>query len=379
VPTEPLLRSAVVPFFDLEPSHEPIRGPLLSAIAGVVDSGAFVNGPAVEQFERAFARYCEADHCVGVASGLDALRLGLIAAGIEPGDEVLVPAMTFIATLEAVTQAGGRPVVVDVSEHDYCLDVAAASAAIGERTRFVLPVHLYGQMADMRGIRSMAAAAGLGVLEDACQAHGAWRDGIRAGSGGSVGAAFSFYPAKNLGAFGDAGAFVTDSAELAGTVRGLREHGQREKYRHEREGYTSRMATIQATVLLHKLELLDRWNDERRVAVAAYADALDGLGDLWLPPVPEGSQPVWHLYVVRTADPERLARFLAERGVRTGRHYPEPVHLSTAYEGLGHRAGAFPVAESLAREGLSLPLFPGITEDQLAQVAEAIRDYFAGA
>ena len=368
-----------MPFFDLDPSHAPIRDDVLSAIARVVESGAFVNGPEVDGFERSFADYCGTAECVGVASGLDALRLALLAAGIERGDEVLVPAMTFVATLEAVTQAGGKPVVVDVSERDYCLDADAAPSACGARTRFAVPVHLYGQMADLRAFERLAAATGIGVLEDACQAHGARRDGIRAGAGGSVGAAFSFYPAKNLGAFGDAGAFVTHDRSVADLVRALREHGQREKYRHELEGYTSRMATIQAAVLLHKLEHLDRWTEERRAAAAAYSEALAGIGDLRLPPVPDGSEPVWHLYVVRTADPAALSRFLGEHGIRTGRHYPEPVHLSPAYAGLGHRQGEFPVAEALAREALSLPLFPGITSAQLERVAEAIQDYFAGA
>ena len=254
-----------VPFVDLGRLNEPIRAEFLEAVAGLVDSGAFVNGPAVGSFERAFASYCGTGEAVGVASGLDALRLALLAGGIQPGDEVIVPAQTFVATLEAVTQAGGTPVPADIGPLDYNLDPAAAEAAVTSRTRFLLPVHLYGQMADMQSLRSVADRAGLAIVEDACQAHGAERDGLRAGGGGLAGA-FSFYPAKNLGAMGDAGALTTDDENLAEAVRALREHGQRRKYHHDLEGYTARLDTIQAIVLELKLRLLDGWNEERRAA-----------------------------------------------------------------------------------------------------------------
>ena len=365
-----------VPFLDLRPSHDELKEVVLEEISAVVDSGRFVNGPQVEEFEQAFARYCAVDMCVGVSSGLDALRLALLAAGIEPGDEVLLPAMTFVATAEAVTQAGGRPVLVDISEVDHGIDPEGVADAAGPRTRFVMPVHLYGQMADCRRIGDVARARNLTMIEDACQAHGAVRDGLRAGSVG-LAAAFSFYPAKNLGAFGDAGALVTRNGGLARRVRALREHGQQEKYRHEFEGYTARLDTIQAVVLQHKLARLDDWNAQRREAAAWYAATLDGVGDLRLPPVPEGSEPVWHLYVIRTADPLALAGFLRGRGIQSGRHYPEPVHLTTAFGWLELEEGSFPAAEALAREALSLPMFPGITETQVALVAEAIEAYFA--
>jgi dTDP-4-amino-4,6-dideoxygalactose transaminase len=327
-------------------------------------------------FEDAFARYCGSAECVGVASGLDALRLALIAAGIEPGDEVIVPANTFIATFEAVTQAGGRPVPVDVDLEDYNLDVDACAAAISERTRFLLPVHLYGQLADMQRLAPLADERGLPIIEDACQAPGASRDGVRPGSGRA--AAFSFYPGKNLGAFGDAGALVTDDPELAARIRALREHGQRAKYRHELVGYTSRLDTIQALALHHKLPLLDGWNEERRQIARFYEEALTGVGDLVPPPVPKGSMPVWHLYVVRTADPAALASFLAECGIGTGRHYPEPPHLSGAYAGLGYGRGDFPVAETLSDQLLSLPMFQGMTEAQQGDVVTAVDKFFAG-
>jgi dTDP-4-amino-4,6-dideoxygalactose transaminase len=364
-----------VPFLDLELSHAELKRTVLAEFADVIDAGAFVNGPQVAAFEQAFATYCGVRFCVGLSSGLDALRLALLGAGIEPGDEVVVPAMTFVATLEAVTQASGRPVLADISEADYCIDPGSVDAAAGPRARFLVPVHLYGQMADTHSLFVIAQARALLVIEDACQAHGAMREGARAGASG-LAAAFSFYPTKNLGAFGDAGALVTSDEDLAGRVRALREHGQREKYRHEVEGYTARLDTIQAVVLRHKLAQLDDWNAQRRAAAALYGATLGGVGDLRLPRVMSDAEPVWHLYVVRTADPAGLADFLRQRGIHTGRHYPEPVHLTTAYERLGYRRGAFPRAEALAREALSLPIFPGITEDQIAYVAEAIEDYF---
>jgi dTDP-4-amino-4,6-dideoxygalactose transaminase len=354
----------------------PVKSQILAGIERLIDDSAFTNGPQVASFERAFGGYCERSYCIGLASGLDALRLGLRAAGLQPGDEVIVPAATFIATLEAVTQAGGRPVLVDVNDEDYGLDCAQVAMAITPATSFVMPVHLYGQLVDVRTLQALAAKRGVGLIEDACQAHGASRDGIRAGAVGTA-AAFSFYPSKNLGAMGDAGALVTDDAELASRVRALREHGQRAKYEHATDGYTARLDTLQAIVLLAKLPWLDWWNAERRSIAALYSEGLDGIGDLRLPRVPDGSDPVWHLYVVRTRDPERLGAFLADRGISTGRHYPQPLHLSPAYEHLGYRRGEFPVAEALAAEGLSLPIFPGMSEQQLTSVIAAVKDFFA--
>jgi dTDP-4-amino-4,6-dideoxygalactose transaminase len=266
-------------------------------------------------------------------------------------------------------------VPADVSETDYNLDPAAAEAAVGSRTRVLLPVHLYGQLADMRTLGALAQQNGLAILEDACQAHGSKRDGLHAGGTGAA-AAFSFYPGKNLGAMGDAGALTSSDGTLAERARALREHGQRRKYAHELIGYTSRLDTIQALVLLHKLPLLDAWNDDRRETARFYSEALEGVGDLRLPPVPAGSMPVYHLYVVRTGDPEALGIFLRERGVGTGRHYPEPPHLSKAYEGLGYGRGSFPVSESLAAEVLSLPVFPGMTDAQRSAVVRAVQGYF---
>jgi dTDP-4-amino-4,6-dideoxygalactose transaminase len=366
-----------VPFLDLGVIHSDLKEDLLEAFAGLIDTGAFINGPQVREFEEAFAAYVGTAEAIGLASGLDALRLGLLAMGLERGDEVIVPANTFVATLEAVTQAGGVPVPVDMSETDWNLDVAAAEGAIGERTRFLLPVHLYGQMADMRALVTLADRHGLTVLEDACQAHGATRDGFGAGTLGAA-SAFSFYPGKNLGAFGDAGALTTNNAALADVVRALREHGQRAKYEHEREGWTARLDTIQAIVLSAKLKRLDGWNEERRAIARRYLERLAGVGDLELPPVAADSEPVWHLFVVRTADPAALAESLNANGVATGRHYPDAVHLTEAYRGLGYERGAFPVAERHADRVLSLPIFPGMTIEAADAVAAAVLAFFDG-
>lgn len=364
-----------VPFVELRDEHRALKEAVLDDIDALLERGDFINGAAVGEFEQAFAAYCGRERAVGVASGLDALRLALLALGLQSGDEVIVPAQTFAATFEAVTQAGGTPVVVDVSETDYAIDVEACEAAVGRRTRAVLPVHLYGQMADMRRLLALVERRDLAILEDACQAHGASRDGIGAGARGTA-AGFSFYPTKNLGAIGDAGAVVTDDHELAARIQALREHGQTGKYEHAHEGYTARLDTIQALVLLRKLPRLDAWNDQRRRAARLYDVALEGVGDLRLPPVPDGSEPAWHVYVVRTADPSALARSLRERGIATGRHYPVPPHRSPAYAWLDLRAGSHPVAERLSSEALSLPIYPGITESQLAAVVGAVRAFF---
>jgi dTDP-4-amino-4,6-dideoxygalactose transaminase len=364
-----------VPFLDLHAIHDGLKADLLEAMSALIDAGDFTNGPAVAEFEQAFAEYCGTTLAIGLASGLDAVRLALIAAGLEAGDEVIVPANTFVATLEAVTQAGGRPVVVDMSEEDWNLDVALAEAAVTDRTRFVVPVHLYGQLADMRALEELAQRRGLQIVEDACQAHGAERDGVRAGASGRA-AAFSFYPGKNLGAFGDAGALTTSDEQLAVKIRALREHGQTAKYVHDLEGYTARLDTIQAIVLLRKLAELDAWNAQRTEIASHYLRALCEVGDLELPPVAPGSEPVWHLFVVRTANPVALGTFLRERGIGTGRHYPQPVHLTGAYRSLGYEPGTFPLAERHAERVLSLPIFPGMSIEQADAVVTATRTFF---
>ena len=366
-----------VPFLDLGTVHEGLKAPILADLAQLFDSGEFTNGPPVRAFEDAFAAYCGRRHCVGVANGTEAIHLALRAAGITPGDEVIVPANTFIATFEAVWQAGGVPVPVDVTESDYNIDPAAAEDALGHRTAFIVPVHLYGQLANMTALERLSQRAGVELVEDACQAHGARRDNRSAGGVG-VAAAFSFYPGKNLGAIGDAGAIVLDDPRMARELRALREHGQHEKYRHAREGFTSRLDTVQAVVLGHKLPLLDGWNDERRAAAAFYREALAGIGDLVLPPVPAGSEPVWHLFAVRTRRRNALVESLRARGIGVGIHYPEPPHLSRAYAGLGYGPGDFPVTEALADELQSLPIYPGISESRLQAVVDAVAAHFDG-
>lgn len=366
---------APVPFLDLAPMNRGLKEAVLAELDELIEAGAFTNGPQVAAFESDFAAYCGVRECVGTASGHAGLQLALLAAGLEDGDEVIVPAQTFVATFEAVTQAGGVPVPVDIGPLDYTIDVAAVEEAITPRTRFLLPVHLFGQMADVGALQALAADRDLLVVEDACQAHGASRDGVRAGAGG-IAAAFSFYPAKNLGAFGDAGALVTNDPELAARARTLREHGQTSKYRHEREGYTARLDTVQALVLRRKLPFLDGWNLERRAAAAFYSASLAGIPELELPEVPPGSNPVWHLYVVTTPDPDSLADFLRARGIATGRHYPESPHLTGAYAYLGYEHASFPVAERLAAKCLSLPIFPGMSDEQLHGVVSAVRGYF---
>jgi dTDP-4-amino-4,6-dideoxygalactose transaminase len=364
-----------VPLLDLGASHHELRRDLVTAFEELIDSGAFTNGPQVAELETAFARYCDVPYCVGLASGLDALRLALVAMEPKPGEEAVLPANTFVATAEAVVQAGLIPVLADASERDYNLDPDAAGAAVTPRTRVVVPVHLYGQMADMVRLLADARSQGLDVVEDACQAHGARRDGLVAGAAGRAGA-FSFYPSKNLGAFGDAGALVTGDERLAARVRALREHGQTVRHRHETVGYTARLDTVQAAVLLRKLALLPAWTAERRAIAGAYSQALDGVGDLRLPPLAPESEPAWHLYEIRTRRADRLAVFLDERGIQTGRHYPSPIHLTPAFAYLGHGPGAFPVSEALARELVSLPIYPGLGDDRLGAVVAAIQEFF---
>ncbi len=371
-PAHPRVR---VPFIDLTRIDERVCTEILADVADLLDTGRFTNGAQVARFEDAFAAYCGASHCVGVGNGLDGLRLGLQALGVGPGDEVIVPAQTFVATWEAVSQVGATPVPVDVSDHDYDLDPELIEAAVTERTRCIVPVDLFGQLADAKRVREVADRLGLAVVEDACQAHGARRDGSPPGAFADL-AVFSFYPSKNLGAAGDAGAVVTDDAELAERLRMLREHGQRRKYAHDVIGWTSRLDTIQAAVLLRKLPHLDGWNRERREVASRFLEALDGVGDLRLPRVPAGSEPVWHVFVVLSSRPDALLDFLRGRGVDAGRHYPSPPHLTEAYRSLGYAKGSFPAAERIADSCVSLPIFPGMTDAEVDAVTSAVTDYF---
>lgn len=361
-----------VPFLDLKAPYPELRDELDEACRRVMASGWYVLGGELEAFENEFAAYCGTRYCIGVGNGLDALHLSLLAMGIGPGDEVIVPSNTFIATWLAVTYAGATPVPVEPDPATYNMDVRLVEAAITGRTRAIMPVHLYGQPADMDPILDIAERHGLKVLEDAAQAHGARYRGRRAGSLGDA-AGFSFYPGKNLGAMGDGGAVVTDDADLAERLRMLRNYGSRVKYRHEVRGYNSRLDELQAAVLRVKLKHLDDWNARRSRNADRYLRELAGCG-LALPSVPDWADPVWHLFVVRGENREELTGRLDRHGIGWLIHYPVPPHLQDAYRGFGRDAGAFPLAERLAGEIVSLPMGPHLSDNAVAAVIAALRD-----
>jgi dTDP-4-amino-4,6-dideoxygalactose transaminase len=365
-----------VPFVDLKAQYAALKPEMDRAIQGVVDRCDFIMGKELSAFEEDFARFCEVEHAIGVANGTDALRLGLLAAGIGPGDEVITAANTFIATTEAISQTGAEFQLVDVDERTYNLNPVLLEQAITRRTKAVIPVHLYGQPADMDPILDIARRHDLVVMEDACQAHGARYKGRRAGSMGQL-AAFSFYPAKNLGAYGDAGAAVTRDAALAQSLGLLRNHGQKSKYEHVMEGYCSRLDTLQAAVLRVKLPHLDGWNARRRQVAAWYQERLADL-PVVLPFVLDVAEPVYHLYVIRTERRDALREYLSTRGIGVGMHYPIPLPRTEAYQGRGFRSGQFPVTERVAGEILSLPMFAEMTQAQVDEVAGAMRAFFAG-
>ena len=343
-----------IPFLDVGAAYKELKPEIDAAIARVLDSGWYILGPEVEAFEAEYAAYCEAEHAIGVANGLDALHLALLAMGVGPGDEVIVPSNTYIATWLAVSQCGATPVPVEPVEATYNIDPARIEAAITPATRVILPVHLYGQPADLDPILAIARKHGLRVLEDAAQAHGARYKGRRIGAHGDA-VAWSFYPGKNLGALGDGGAVTTNDPELADRIRVLRNYGSRVKYVNEVKGFNSRLDPIQAAVLRVKLRVLDEWNARRRGIAQRYLEGLAGSG-LVLPQVPEWAEPVWHLFVVRHPERDALVKRLNEAGVGTLIHYPVPPHLQAAYAEMGFGVGAFPVAERMAREVVSLPM-----------------------
>jgi dTDP-4-amino-4,6-dideoxygalactose transaminase len=368
--TDPLTRTASpVPLVDLQVQHRQVAAEIEEGWARVVAEGSFVGGPDVGAFEEEFARFSGARHCVGVANGTDALELALRARGVGPGDEVIVPANTFVATAEAVSRTGADPVLADCDDEHLLVDPAAVAAKVGPRTRAVMAVHLYGQMAPLAAL-SDAVPAGVDLIEDAAQSQGATQHGRPSGSVG-VAAGTSFYPGKNLGAYGDGGAVLTSDEPTAGTVRALGAHGGTRKYTHDLIGMNSRLDTLQAVVLRAKLRRLDAWNEQRRAAAHRYDVLLSGVAGVRLPATAPGNVPVWHLYVVRVAERDRVLARLVEAGIGAGIHYPQPVHLLGAYGHLGRR-GEFPVAEAAARRLLSLPLFPGITAAQQGRVVEVL-------
>lgn len=362
----------MIPFLDLKSPHIELRDEINGAIARVVDSGWYILGPEVEAFEGEYAAYCEASHCVGLANGLDALHLALRALDVGPGDEVIVPSNTYIATWLAVSQCGATPVPVEPVEATYNLDPALVEAAITFRTKVILPVHLYGQPADMDPILAIARKHGLRVLEDAAQAHGARYKCRRIGSHGDV-VAWSFYPGKNLGALGDGGAITTNDAELADRIRVLRNYGSRVKYVNEVQGYNSRLDPLQAAVLRVKLKHLDAWNARRTALAGQYLQGLADTG-LVLPQVPAWVEPAWHLFVVRAPQRDALQQKLTAAGVGSLIHYPIPPHRQQAYAGMAWRAEIFPLASRMSDEVLSLPMGPQLQPDQVRQVIAVIAE-----
>lgn len=359
-----------IPFLDLAAAYKELQSELEPAILASLRSGWYIGGEQVEAFESEFAQFTQARHCVGVANGLDALHLALRAMDIGPGDEVIVPSNTYIATWLAVSQCGATPVPVEPSEASCNIDPARIEEAITPRTRAIIPVHLYGQPADLDPIIAIARKHGLRVLEDGAQAHGALYKGKRIGAHGDA-VAWSFYPGKNLGALGDGGAVTTDDAALAERIAVLRNYGSRVKYVNDVQGYNSRLDPVQAVVLRIKLGKLDAWNARRTQIAARYTDALAASG-LVLPAVPDWAAPVWHLYTVRTPERERLQEHLAQAGVGTVIHYPIPPHLQQAYAAAGFSAGQFPIAERMAKQLLSLPIGPHLDAAQHEAVLQAI-------
>lgn len=360
-----------VPFLDLAAQQAEVADEVLEAWRGQLLTAGFIGGPEVEAFEREYAQYIGVDHVVGVSNGTDALELAYRAMGVRPGDEIIMPANTFIATAEAASRIGAVPVFVDVDEEYLLIDPEAIDAAITPRTRAIVPVHLYGQTAPIERIAPIAEKHGLVIVEDAAQAQGASGPAGRAGALGRI-AATSFYPGKNLGAAGDAGAVMTNDADAAALIRNLGAHGSSVKYVHDHIGMNARLDAVQATVLRAKLRRLEGWNQLRRDAAARYGFLLGGVEGMRLPAVRPGNSDVWHLYVVRVEGRERVMSELVGAGIGAGIHYPTPVHLTDAYAHLGYARGAFPVAEAAADRILSLPMFPHLTAEQQERAAEVL-------
>ncbi|MBA3736710.1 MAG: DegT/DnrJ/EryC1/StrS family aminotransferase [Actinobacteria bacterium] len=367
--------TAIVPFVDLVAQYESIHSEIDEAFHEVTRSATYILGAPVERFEAEFAEFVEAEHAVGVGSGLDALRLALLGLEIGPGDEVIVPANTYIATALAVSEVGADVVLVDCDPTTYNIDPQAAEAAVTPRTRALLPVHFAGQSADLRPLLDLAHRHGLQVVEDAAQAHGTRYDERPCGSFGEV-ACFSFYPGKNLGAYGDGGMVTAGDTAAVERIRRLRNYGERRKYEHVVKGVNSRLDGLQAAFLSVKLRHLAAWNEARSQHAAAYTAQLSGVGDLTFQGRAENSTHIYHLFIAETDRRDALRDHLTERGIQTGIHYPIPIHLQEAYSDLGIGAGTFPHTERLARRSLSLPMYPELTPDQIETVTDSIRDFF---
>jgi len=363
-----------VPFLDLKIQYKQIEHEVIPVITRAMANGAFIGGEQVSCFETEFARFCKSSYCVGVNSGTDALRFALMAIGVGLGDEIITVANTFIATTEAISQVGAKPVFVDVYPDTCNMDISKIEDKITENTKAVIPVHLYGQPADMDPILEIARKNNIAVIEDACQAHGASYKNRKAGSVGAVGC-FSFYPGKNLGAFGEGGAIITQDEDIAQKIRMIRDHGQRKKYFHDIEGYNGRLDAIQAGVLRIKLKRLEDWNKLRRKNAAYYNELLSEIPSVILLTEAEFAESVYHLYVILVDDRDGLQNFLYSKDIATGLHYPLPLHLQKAYEHLGYKKGVFPVTEHIADRLLSLPMFPELKPEQIEYVVQSIKEY----
>jgi dTDP-4-amino-4,6-dideoxygalactose transaminase len=366
----------MIPFLDLKAQHRALKGEILEAVGHVLDSCQFALGNEVAAFEEEFAAYSGAKYAAGVNTGTSALHLALLAAGIGPGDEVITVSHTFMATVSAIRYAGAKPVLVDVDPASYTMDPKLVSAAITDKTKAIIPVHLYGQPADLDPLLEIAKKHNLVLIEDACQAHGAEYKGRRAGSMGHM-AAFSFYPGKNLGACGEGGALVTSDPELIKRVKMLRDWGQEKRYHHVLEGYNYRMDNIQGAILRIKLRHLPAWTEARRAHAARYRELFAG-SSVRAPAEMPYAKHVYHIYAILTKDPAALHKALGDRGVASGFHYPIPVHLQPCFAHLGYTRGSFPVTEKVAAEELSLPMFAELTDEQIREVASAVKDLSAG-
>lgn len=362
-----------IPFLPLDMAYQEIKQEIDSVVIKSLESGWYILGPEVDTFESEFASYCEATYCVSVANGLDALHLALRALGVGPGDEVIVPSNTYIATWLAVSQCGATPIPLEPEEATLNIDPTLIEAAITSKTKVILPVHLYGHPADLDPILTIAKKHGLKVLEDAAQAHGATYKGKRIGAHGDA-VAWSFYPGKNLGAMGDGGAVTCNNPEVADRIRVLRNYGSRVKYVNEVEGYNSRLDPVQAAILRVKLRHLDNWNSRRKAIASQYRQNLQN-PSIGLPEVQAYADPAWHLFVVRTPNRPRMQQYLQEQGVNTLIHYPIPPHLQQAYSKLDYKAGMFPLAEVLANEVLSIPIGPHLQHDQMVKVVDALNRF----
>ena len=363
-----------IPFLDLKVQYKQIEQEVLPMVSEAMANGAFIGGPQVTGFEAEFAEFCESKFCVGVGSGTDALRFALMAVGVGPGDEVITVPNTFIATTEAISQVGATPVFVDIYPKTCNIDVFRIKESITEKTKAIVPVHLYGQPADMDPMIEIARKHNIAIIEDACQAHGALYKNRKAGSMGTAGC-FSFYPGKNLGAFGEAGAVVTRDEKIAQKIRIIRDHGQQKKYLHEMEGYNGRLDAIQAGVLRIKLKRLSDWNQARRENAAYYNELLSNISGITIPVEADFAGSVYHLYVILVDQRDDLQKFLSDRGIATGLHYPLPLHLQKAYTHLGYKQGAFPATEMVAEHLLSLPMYPELTQEQIKYVAQSIKEF----